>query len=165
MLEDALQFYYLLCGSQGGDENAYGLQQEIDSFSKTVKKLKEEYSEVLDNPLPVEEEDEEDDDVSPTHDFGGNKSTTVGLCHQLEQIRTELLDSQPGSKVVSLVGMAGIGKTHLATEIYHHPHIGEGFDFKVWLRVGPQQQVKNVWAEMVALVEGGVDKYTWKKIL
>ncbi|KAH6825829.1 hypothetical protein C2S53_008034 [Perilla frutescens var. hirtella] len=139
-LEDVMESY-----SQGvGDEKAVEL--EICSFLKTVKKLKWNYNRELKCPSSTIEEDE-------TDNFGGNKSTTVGLSDQSEKIRNELLDWHSEYSMVSLVGMAGIGKTHLAREVYEHPLIVQGFDFTAWVSVGPTHQIKNVWVDIAAQIE------------
>lgn len=84
-LEDVVESYVLyhsLPPSQGLGNNdclwisrvdEKGVEQEIDSFLKTVKKLEEEYIRELDTQIPGEE----DDDVLPIDDFGGMKSTMV----------------------------------------------------------------------------------------
>lgn len=98
-------------------------------------------------------EEEEDDVVSPIDDVGGNKSTTVRLSDQFEQIRDDLVDGNSGLRIVALVGMAGISKTHLARQIYQHPMIVRNFDFTVWVRVGRKDQNKNVLVDVVTQVE------------
>lgn len=157
-LEDVVESYVLhhsLPPSQGLDNNGClgmprvdekGVEREIDSFLKTVKKLEEEYIRELDKKIPGEEDDDvlpiddfggmkstmvEDGAVSPKDDFDGMKSKTVGLLDQLGKIINELIDWEVGLRTVSLVGMAGIGKTHLAREIYQHPTIAPYFEFKM----------------------------------
>ncbi|KAH6798435.1 hypothetical protein C2S51_034919 [Perilla frutescens var. frutescens] len=77
--------------------------------------------------------------------------------------RNELLDCHSGIDSVSLVGMAGIGKTHLAREIYQHPNIVGHFDFTAWVSLGPYQQVKNLWVDIVAQVESKHKKLFMEK--
>lgn len=150
-LEDVLESYVLsVPASQGlGDEN--GVEQEIDSILKTVKKLRIRYSSNLDDPVPRKLEDEV---VWRLHDFVEKKTPTVGSSDQIGKIVRELLDGKLGLKTVSLVGMAGIGKTHLATEIYQHPIVVQEFDFRAWVSVGQKDKIKNVLADIVGQIYG-----------
>ncbi|KAH6782518.1 hypothetical protein C2S51_007811 [Perilla frutescens var. frutescens] len=148
-LEDLVESYFL---SQSVLPPSESSLNEMDSILERMKILGEEYNRELDKPFAGEEE--EDVVVSPfIHDFGGNKSTTVGLWDQTEKIINELLDGKLGLKTVSLFGMAGIGKTHLATEIYQHPLIVQHFEFRLWVSVGQKDKIRNVLADIVAQIQ------------
>lgn len=93
---------------------------------KIAKKLGEEYNKELDK------NEDADGHVSTTPDF---KSTVVGLSDQCAEIKDKLLDPETKCKIVSIVGMAGIGKTVLAREVrrdlIHH------FDLAARVSLGP----------------------------
>ncbi|KAI3464106.1 hypothetical protein Pfo_020769 [Paulownia fortunei] len=134
------------------------VRQEIKFFSETVKKIEEEYIEELSNPLP----EEEDDAVPSRIDFGQNKSKMVGLSDEFPDIRTQLLFSGslliPRTTVVSLVGMAGIGKTTLAKEIFEDPLILSHFHCRAWVTVGPKYQLEEILQDILAQVNPNIDK-------
>ncbi|KAH6783118.1 hypothetical protein C2S52_008077 [Perilla frutescens var. hirtella] len=134
-LENVLESYHSLnlSPSQGLDEK--GVEQEMNSFLKKVKMLREEYNTVLQQkPLPAEE----DEALSLSAAVPpANNSTTVGLSDLSQNIINQLLedtwhavgpDMESDPRRVSVVGMAGIGKTHLAALIYHHPRIVQHLD-------------------------------------
>ncbi|KAL1534713.1 putative late blight resistance protein R1A-10 [Salvia divinorum] len=154
-LEVALESYHsdgVEARSQIPPVDLKGVVQEIHSFVKTAKQLKEDYNTVLDNPLPIEEE--EDDAVPPKEDVDCKKSTTVELSDQLEKIIIEFLDLQSRLKIVSIFGMAGIGKTHLARKIYEDERITGEYDVLVWASIGPNFHIKKILADIAAHVIG-----------
>ncbi|KAH6825830.1 hypothetical protein C2S53_008035 [Perilla frutescens var. hirtella] len=155
-LQDAVESYVFYHHSLPPSDSLAdnGVNQEIDLFLKVVKKLEEEYIRELDNPSPGEEDGAVS--LSPIHDdFAGNKSTTIGLSDQLEKIINQFIDSQyQDRRITSLIGMAGIGKTHLAKEIYQHQLIVQHFDIRAWVSVGPTYQPKNILVDLVAQIEG-----------
>ncbi|KAH6820380.1 hypothetical protein C2S53_015803 [Perilla frutescens var. hirtella] len=161
-VEDVLESYYsLIPPSHGLDEK--GVEEEMNSFLKTVKILREEYDRaLLQNPLPAEEEEDEALSLSAAVP-PENKPTTVGLSDLSQSILNQLL-RRPYTKllfsmglhsdqkrfVVSMVGMAGIGKTHLAALIYHHPLIVQHFHVRLWVRAGPKYQPNNILADILS---------------
>ncbi|XP_042010410.1 putative late blight resistance protein homolog R1A-10 [Salvia splendens] len=128
-----------------------GVEQEILSFVKSAKNLGDNYNRVLDIPLPIEEEDNA---VLPKEDVDCKESTTVYLSDQLEKIIIEFLDLQSRLKIVSIFGMAGIGKTHLASKIYEDGRITGEYDVRVWASIGPKFYIKKILADIAAQVIG-----------
>ncbi|KAI3464224.1 hypothetical protein Pfo_020887 [Paulownia fortunei] len=130
------------------------IKQDIDSFTQTVKKLKEEYIKELSNPLS-----EEDDAVSSRIDFGVKKSNLVGLSHELIYFKHLLLRGLSKElEIVSILGMAGIGKTTLAKEIFEDPLILRHFNCRAWVTVGPKYQLKEILQSILAQVNPDIAK-------
>ncbi|KAG6413318.1 hypothetical protein SASPL_126027 [Salvia splendens] len=132
------------------NKNSDTMEQEIHSFSKTVNMLEKEYIAELCTPLHREEDETV---VLPADKFGGENSIVIGLFDQIEQIRNELLDLQSGNQVVSLFGMAGIGKTRLAREIYQDQITVQHFDYTAWLSIGPSNEMGDILADIVSQIE------------
>ncbi|KAI3464145.1 hypothetical protein Pfo_020808 [Paulownia fortunei] len=129
------------------------VKQDIDSVTKTLKKMKEEYFNELSNPSL-----EEDVAVSSREDFGGKKSKVVGLSHEYGVITTALAVPYMHFYTVSLIGMPGIGKSTLAREIYEHPHVSLCFQCRAWVTVGPKYQLKQILLDILAQVNPNIDK-------
>ncbi len=108
------------------------------------------------NNLKEEEEEEEEEEALSGAVPPENKSTTVGLSDLSHKIINQLLRSGSiegmlfYSFVVSLVGMAGIGKTHLAALIYHHPLIVQHFHVRLWVGAGPKYQPNNIYVDILS---------------
>ncbi|KAL8530015.1 hypothetical protein ACS0TY_007187 [Phlomoides rotata] len=113
--------------------------QNIDSFTEAAKEKAEEYiKELGKSPLPEEKFDA---------DFGGNKSCMVGLTDQFCKIRDELVNLTE-TRVLSIAGMAGIGKTTLTNRIFEDPLISSKFEFRAFVRVGQQYQLPEMLQEI-----------------
>ncbi|XP_047964410.1 putative late blight resistance protein homolog R1A-10 [Salvia hispanica] len=82
----------------------------------------------------------EEGSISSRIGFGGTKSKMTGLSDQLEQVRNDLEDNFDRKLVYALVGMAGVGKTTLAEEIFEDPHILSIYEHRAWVTVGRKPQ-------------------------
>ncbi|EYU17693.1 hypothetical protein MIMGU_mgv1a001245mg [Erythranthe guttata] len=130
------------------------LEQEIDSFTETVKKMKKAYIE----ELHTEEDDDEDDGVSQRIDFsGGSESKMVGFSAQFDRVKAVLL-KQDLSVTVSLNGMAGIGKTTLAKKILQDPLILSHFDRCVFVTLGPKYRFKRIAENILSQINSESDE-------
>ncbi|GFP89995.1 putative late blight resistance protein homolog r1a-6 [Phtheirospermum japonicum] len=128
-LEDALETHQL---------DLQELKQDIDSFSQTVRELKEEYMYTKE-----EEEEEEEEEDRVDDDLAGNKM--VGYSDVLDKMKDELLfDNVMAVSVAVLVGMAGIGKTTLARAFFDDPKVSNWYDYRVWVTVGPKYQLIDI---------------------
>lgn len=125
------------------------VEQAIDSFIETLKKLEDAYLNQLSNPSRVE-----DDAVSD-----GKKSKMVGFSDQFHEIRSRILDpATPWLTHVSLVGMAGIGKTTFAGEIFRDPLISSHFDSRAFVKLGQKPQLKEILKGILSQVNPEIDK-------
>ncbi|KAI3464146.1 hypothetical protein Pfo_020809 [Paulownia fortunei] len=129
------------------------VEQEIDTFTQRVNEMEEVFRKKVFNRLP-----EEDDAVSSRIDFGGKKQNVFGLSDELGEIK-DLLSEQWSSKLktVSICGMAGIGKTTLAKEIFEDPSILSLFDHRSWVTAGPKCKLKKIMRGVLAQVNPEID--------
>ncbi|KAK6152014.1 hypothetical protein DH2020_014649 [Rehmannia glutinosa] len=133
--------------------NLQELKHDIDSFSYLVYKLKEEYINELSSSLPNEEDDDINISVPSRIYFERNKSKMVGLCDQFCEIRDRIM----GKNIVSLLGMAGIGKTTLAKEIFVDPLVLNRFDCRAWVTVGPNYKLERIMKDILAQVNPDIN--------
>ncbi|CAA0836131.1 Unknown protein [Striga hermonthica] len=100
---------------------------------------------------------EEDDSVCSVL---GRPKKIVGFSEVLIGIKDELRVTRPwhkSRKVVTIVGMAGIGKTAVAKELYED--VSGEYDCCAWVNIGPKYVYREVMLSLLAQINpGGHDK-------
>ncbi|XP_039016460.1 putative disease resistance protein At1g50180 [Hibiscus syriacus] len=71
------------------------------------------------------------------------EQNVVGLEEDAKLLLTQL--ERTDCKVVSICGMAGLGKTTLAKKVYHQCKVGHYFGFFIWIFVSQQWGKRNIW--------------------
>ncbi|KAI3926487.1 hypothetical protein MKW92_016560 [Papaver armeniacum] len=72
----------------------------------------------------------------------------IGFEEHTETLLTELMKDNEERRVVSVVGVGGLGKTTLAKKIYRHPIITSHFDCCGWSSISQQLDVKEALGEI-----------------
>ncbi|KAG8379752.1 hypothetical protein BUALT_Bualt07G0122100 [Buddleja alternifolia] len=108
------------------------VDQEIDFFTTTVSKIKEEYN--------------------------TEGSKMVGLHDELNKLNDRLIIDTDNLRVVPVVGMVGIGKTTLATKVYEDPIILKHFQRRAWVTVGPKYQLEKIMSDLLDQLSPCIDE-------
>ncbi|KAK4427111.1 ToMV susceptible protein tm-2 [Sesamum alatum] len=112
------------------------VKEEIMFFMETVKKIKEQLRNLS---LP-------DEDIaaitSRTNRFGGDKSKLFGLDDEAIEMENLLVSHFNKVQVVSIVGMAGIGKTTLVKKVY--ADIAHHFHLRSFISIGPRYGYREI---------------------
>jgi len=71
-------------------------------------------------------------------------SRLVGTDVPRDDIINRMDMSDPGLKMVSIVGMGGVGKTTLARAAWDHPKVKKNFENRVWVTVSKYSTIREV---------------------
>ncbi|KAG2664420.1 hypothetical protein I3843_16G078300 [Carya illinoinensis] len=69
---------------------------------------------------------------------------TVGLVEDMNKLEARVIHGEPRRSVISIIGMAGLGKTTLSKKIYHSSFIRKHFDCCAWVYVSQEYRVKEI---------------------
>lgn len=109
--------------------------QRIDDVMEKAAELKEREGsreEQLAHPRPLME------------------TAMVGLDAELIQLLHELAGQQSSRRVISVVGMGGIGKTTLAKNVYEHSFVMHHFDIRAWVTVSHHHNLEEILSELLS---------------
>ncbi|XP_057774793.1 putative late blight resistance protein homolog R1A-3 [Salvia miltiorrhiza] len=104
--------------------------QDMDFIKEKVIKVKEEIGFINSMDPPPS---------SSSAPLAAAKTTSlVGFDGYIEQLLDELTGHDHGRRIIPIVGMGGIGKTTLATNVYENSNIVRHFNVRVWVTVSQE---------------------------
>ncbi|KAH6781318.1 hypothetical protein C2S51_006611 [Perilla frutescens var. frutescens] len=81
-------------------------------------------------------------------------ATMVGFDGYVEQLLGQLTGNHSGRQILPIVGMGGIGKTTLATHVYHNSLTLHHFDIRVWITVSQEFSAKKIALQALSCLGG-----------
>ncbi|EYU22216.1 hypothetical protein ABFS82_09G010700 [Erythranthe guttata] len=145
-IKDAVHTFEDLIDSHLSDN----LSLSVSEISEQVLEFRQEISSFT-TPLKYEEEFDEEDQQQHIDSFAA--IAIVGMVNELIQLLGWLEWNSPSLDIISLVGMAGIGKTTLAKQIYDDSFVADVFGARFFIPIGPKYQLKKIL--LLALHQAG----------
>ncbi|KAD4982093.1 hypothetical protein E3N88_18764 [Mikania micrantha] len=81
----------------------------------------------------------------------------VGIDYDAKLIKDKLMEDRKKLDVVSVVGMGGIGKTTLATEVFNDDYVKYHFHVRVWVTVSQTYDKRHVLIQILESIRGQLD--------
>ncbi|XP_042039826.1 putative late blight resistance protein homolog R1A-3 [Salvia splendens] len=142
------------------------VKDKLKAKKYEVAVLKAKKDEILKAKEELLKSQEEEDQQSPHHfgisskiGFEKNKKT-VGLQGEVSRLLDLLLSDNRRRTLISIGGMAGIGKTTLATEVYLHPFVEQHFHMRRFINIGARYPLE----ELLSGLLGQLDSTEMKEL-
>ncbi|KAF8017817.1 hypothetical protein BT93_H2884 [Corymbia citriodora subsp. variegata] len=82
----------------------------------------------------------------------------VGIDEPREEIIKWLVDGESGLEVVSILGMAGLGKTTLAGRVYNNQQVKAYFQSHAWISVSQSYEIKDILRDTIVQLHTEIQK-------
>ncbi|CAI9111912.1 OLC1v1012255C1 [Oldenlandia corymbosa var. corymbosa] len=144
-----------------------GIKSRITSISESYKRYQFEYgassNQVLSASSSVVTNNNSWRDYRDDTPLLVEEAKLVGIDGPKQQLISQLLDGDPELKVVSVLGMGGIGKTTLIKKVHGDGNVLRHFQVLAWVTISQTYDMKELLKELIQQLYISVGKYSHRE--
>ncbi|EOY25256.1 Nbs-lrr resistance protein, putative [Theobroma cacao] len=114
-------------------KNLEGYHQTADKLRKIRSRIRNVSAWQLNNAINLSTTDQGSSSMTTSDALILDSADLVGIDESKELLVRWLVERNPGRKVLSVVGMGGLGKTTLVKQVYDDERVKKHFDVHVWI--------------------------------